>query len=128
LFGSHVKLQIVADFFRTQLQQSVNIIELTLPEAIDAMEFDQLNQTLLTTISGKANQKWLLDLSAVNYLGSATLGLIVNLRQQIKTAGGKLMLCGMSKRLTEIFHACSMERLFTIAKTRPEALKSFAAR
>jgi anti-sigma B factor antagonist len=114
----------VADFFRTQTQQSVNVIELTLPEIIDAMEFDRLNETLLAVLDGKANQPWLLDLSSVNYLGSATLGLIVNIRQQVKTAGGKLVLCGMSSRLKEIFHACSMERLFTIAKNRSDAIKS----
>jgi anti-anti-sigma factor len=114
----------VADFFRTQVQQSVNVIALTLPELIDAMEFDQLNETLLATLKGKANQPWLLDLSSVNYLGSATLGLIVNIRQQVKAAGGKLVLCGMSPQLKEIFHACSMERLFTIAKNRAEGIKS----
>jgi anti-anti-sigma factor len=120
----HVTLHVVADFFRTQLERSVNVIELMLPEAIDAMEFDRLNETLLAQLDGKAGQPWLIDLSSVDYIGSATLGLIVNLRQQIKTAGGKLVLCGMSPRLLEIFHACSMERLFTIAKSRPNAIKS----
>jgi anti-sigma B factor antagonist len=114
----------VADFFRTQVLQSVNVIELTLPEMIDAMEFDRLNESLLAILNGKAKEPWLLDLSSVNYLGSATLGLIVNIRQQVKAAGGKLVLCGMSPRLKEIFHACSMERLFTITKNRTEAIKS----
>lgn len=114
----------MADFFRTQVLQSVNVIELTLPEMIDAMEFDHLNESLQSILNGKASQAWLLDLSSVNYLGSATLGLIVNIRQQVKAAGGKLVLCGMSPRLKEIFHACSMERLFTITKNRGEAIKS----
>ncbi|HMB94853.1 MAG TPA: STAS domain-containing protein [Tepidisphaeraceae bacterium] len=114
----------MADFFRTQTLQSVNVIELAIPEMIDALEFDRLNETLLATLDGKASQSWLLDLSSVDYLGSATLGLIVNIRQQIKAGGGKLVLCGMSARLKEIFHTCSMERLFTIAKNRPEAIKS----
>jgi anti-anti-sigma factor len=54
------------------------------------------------------------------------LGLIVNIRQQIKSGGGRLIVCGMSPRLTEIFHNCSMERLFTIVKTRPDALKNLS--
>jgi anti-anti-sigma factor len=57
-------------------------------------------------------------------MGSAMLGLIVNVRQQVKTAGGKLALCNMSPRLAEIFRMCSMERLFTITRTRADAIKA----
>jgi len=49
--------------------------------------------------------------------------LMVNVRQTIKSAGGKLVLCGMSERLTRVFHACCMERLFTITRTRADAMK-----
>ena len=99
-------------------------MELMLPESIDPVEFDRLFDSMLAELNGKANQSWVLDLSSVTYLGSAMLGLIVNIRQQIKSSGGKLILCGMSARLQEIFHTCSMERLFTITRSRPDALKA----
>ena len=108
--------------FTVQLVQSVNVIELKLPESIDALEFDNINETMLRQLKGKASQPWLLDLSGVEYLGSAMLGLIVNIRQQVKSGGGKLILCNMSSRLAEIFRTCSMERLFTIKKNRVESL------
>jgi anti-anti-sigma factor len=114
----------VADFFRFQTQQSVNVLELLLPELIDALEFDRLNDSLSILLEGKTSQRWVLDLSSTGYLGSAMLGLIVNIRQQIKSGGGKLVVCGMSPRLTEIFHTCSMERLFTIVKNKPDAIKA----
>ena len=41
----------------------------------------------------------MLDLTDVVYMGSSVLGLMVNVRQTIKSAGGKLVLCGMSERL-----------------------------
>lgn len=115
---------LVPTFFEVQPVDSVNVIELRLPESIDAAEFDDLNQSMLSELTGKANQTWVLDLARVTYVGSAMLGLIVNIRQQIKSAGGKLILCGMSPRLAEIFRTCSMERLFTITRSRLDALKT----
>jgi anti-anti-sigma factor len=114
----------VPEFFQVQPLESISVIELSLPETIDALEFDRLNENLLATLNGKTSQHWVLDLAKVTYLGSAMLGLMVNIRQQIKTAGGKLVLCSMSPRLAEIFRTCSMERLFTITKSRPDALKA----
>ncbi len=114
------------DFFRVQLSPAANVIELLLPESVDAMEFDRINESMLSALDGRAAERWVVDLSAVNYLGSSMLGLIVNIRQQVKSAGGKLVLCGLSGRLTQIIHTCSMERLFTIAKNRADALKSVA--
>jgi anti-anti-sigma factor len=117
----------VAEYFRfQQIEPAVNVLELELPEWIDAVDFDRLNESMLELIDGNTNQPWVLDLTSVNYLGSAMLGLIVNVRQRVKTAGGKLVLCGMSSRLVEIFRTCSMERLFTIVKTQRDAVKVLA--
>jgi anti-anti-sigma factor len=113
-----------SDLFRLVRVQSTNVIELMLPDAIDAVEFDRLNDSVLREIDGKRSEPWILDLSAVTYAGSAVLGLMVNLRQRVKQANGKLVLCCLSPRLMEIFQACCMERLFTITRTRADALNT----
>ncbi|CAN5523865.1 hypothetical protein BH09PLA1_BH09PLA1_11850 [soil metagenome] len=112
------------DFFRVESSESVQIIELTLPQALDSSEFDELNESILGTISSRKSDRWVIDLGHVDYMGSAMLGMMVNLRQQIKSAGGKLVLCAMPPSLLQIFRTCCMERLFVIAKTRSDALKS----
>jgi anti-anti-sigma factor len=55
-------------------------------------------------------------------MASAMLGMLVNMRQQIKASGGHLVLCNLSKPLIGIFKTCCMERLFTIVKDRAAAL------
>lgn len=55
-------------------------------------------------------------------MGSAMLGLLVNVRQRVKAARGKLVLCGLSPQLASIFQACCMDRLFTTARDRARAL------
>ena len=113
----------MADFFRVQNLPTCQVIELTLPELVDPLEFDRINVEVLAVLNGAASEQWIVDLSSVTYMGSAMLGLMVNMRQRVKSAGGRLVLCGMSQRLVDIFRACSMERLFTIARTRGDAIR-----
>lgn len=113
----------MAEFLRVETLPSAHVVELTLPDLIDPLEFDALNEQMKSALDGRANGKWIIDLSQVTYMGSAMLGLMVNIRYRVKTAGGVLVLCGLCPRLVEIFRACCMERLFTIVRSRPDALR-----
>jgi len=103
--------------------QGVNVVLLTLPVELDAAEFDELNRAIFEQIDAQPGGKWILDLTQAIYMGSAMLGLMVNIRQHVLQGQGKLALCCLSRRLTEIFRTCSLERLFLIAPTRAEALR-----
>jgi anti-anti-sigma factor len=115
------------DFVKLTLIEKVNVIDLTLPQSLDSEEFDELNESMLKTVEDKSADLWVLDLSEVDYMGSSVLGLMINVRQHIKSGGGRLALCGMSPSLMQIFHTCCLERLFTIAKTRQDAIKALGA-
>ncbi|MGB7160881.1 MAG: STAS domain-containing protein [Tepidisphaeraceae bacterium] len=115
------------DLFRLTVEGPVKVLELSLPTSIDSSEFDRLNESVLEALRGEPGAGWVLDLSDVAYMGSAVLGLMVNIRQVVRQAQGTLVLCGMSDRLMRIFETCCMERLFKIVPGRPEALR-FASR
>lgn len=102
---------------------SIRIIELELPLLLDPQEFDTLNTGLLGTVDEAPGGQFIIDLSKVSYLGSAMLGMMVNIRQRVKQADGMLVLCGMSERLLAIFEACCMERLFKIVRTRADGIR-----
>lgn len=116
----------MAELYRVVTIESAHLIELHLPEMLDPTEFDQLNEGMLAHFEGNAGRAWIMDLSTTRYMGSAMLGLMVNIRQRVKSAGGRLVLCGLSRELNDIFVTSSMQRLFTITRTRPEALKALA--
>ena len=112
--------QMPTEFFQVKSEASINVVELMLPVSIDTQEFDRLNVAMSSLFVDPGGDRWVLDLSHLSYMGSSALGLMVNL-QQIKTAGGRLVLCGLSPKLLEIFHTCCLERLFTIVKTQEDA-------
>ena len=111
-----------ANLYRHTKAGTVNIIDLTLPHTLDIEEFDRLNEAILGLIRAEPEGQWVLDLSQLSYMGSAALGLLVNLRQQIKQSGGRLVLCGLSPQLLHVFKTCCMERLFRIVKSRKDAI------
>jgi len=113
----------MAKLFEVSQIKSVNVIELYLPDEMDSVEFDKLNESMLHLFDGRSAEPWVLDMAQTQYIGSAVLGLMVNIRQHVKTAQGKLIICCLSKTLHEIFRASALDRLFTIAKSRQEAMK-----
>ena len=103
--------------------EKVELLELRLPQHLDFKEFDKLIESLTQLVETRPAARWIVDLTQVEYTGSAVLGLLVNLRQQIKEGGGALVLCNMSERLSDILHACSLDRLFKTAPNRDAAIK-----
>lgn len=105
-------------------QGELHTLELSLPRVLDAVEFDRLNESLAKMNPHGLAQRWIVDLTGVEYIGSAMLGLLVNLRQRIKSAGGRLVICGMSDSLLKAMRTCSLHSLFTISSNRVEAEKT----
>jgi anti-anti-sigma factor len=112
-----------ADYFRLIEERQTKIIELILPVQLDAREFDAINDQVQRLVDAQPQAAWVMDLGRVDYKGSAMLGLMVNVRQRVKSGGGQLVLCGLSPRLVDIFQACSLERLFKFARTREDAVR-----
>jgi len=112
-----------SELLKTSTFMSVNVVELFLPDHLDSTEFDRLND-LLSSVFANPNGRWILDLTNVQYMGSAVLGLMVNMRRSGESTQGRLALCEMSPALQKIFKACCLERLFTIARTREDALRA----
>ena len=116
------------DLFRLSAEGPIKVLELALPTTLDSSEFDRLNEAVLGLISAEPGAGWVLDLAQVRYMGSAVLGLMVNIRQVVMKAQGKLVLCSMSDRLMRIFQTCCMERLFKIVPSRIDAIRHASRR
>jgi anti-anti-sigma factor len=112
-----------AELLKTAPLAHAQLVELVLPDDLDSAEFDRLNARIDEVFVNQPNPRFILDLSATRYMGSAMLGLMVNIRHRVKTMNGKLTLCGLSAPLQGVFKACCLEKLFTITRTRDDALK-----
>ncbi len=114
--------------FNVTEEQSVQVMRFRLPITMDAMEIDELMTSALRSVDSNSKRPWVLDLTEVEYMGSAMLGLMVNIRERVRRGGGKLVLCGLSDQLLRTFQTCCLERLFMIVKTTPEAIETLEKR
>ena len=101
----------------------VQVLELSLPRSVDMYEFDRLNEEIGKAVSAAPAGRWVLDLAGSVYVGSAILGVMVNLRQRVRAGGGHLALCCLSDPLAQTMRTCSLYNLFSIGQTRTDAVR-----
>ncbi|HET6252061.1 MAG TPA: STAS domain-containing protein, partial [Tepidisphaeraceae bacterium] len=94
------------NLFQVSTVDSAHIVELSIPTSLDSGEFDVINEALKELVKTGPAAGWVFDLSRLTYMGSAALGMLVNIRQQVKQGGGRIALCGLSPRLLQIFQTC----------------------
>lgn len=76
---------------------AVSFIRSTAFELVDA-----LRQELLTAVADTPKPKVILDLSEVEFFGSAGIRPLLGLRRAIQSAGGQLVLCHLSPQVEEV--------------------------
>jgi anti-anti-sigma factor len=112
--------------YRIVQESSVGVLEFRARPDSDSMAMDSMLETIAAELRALGVKGWVVDLTWIDYLNSAGLGLMCNIRFKAKDAQAKLALCGLSPRLMELFRSCCLERLFVISKTRQQALAAVA--
>jgi anti-anti-sigma factor len=67
----------------------------------------------------------LIDLTPVTYVDSATIGCLMDLYRQISSAGGRLKLTGVQKRVETMLTMTGAQNFIEIHGDEPAAIKSF---
>ena len=70
----------------------------------------------------------ILDLHALDYLGSEVIGAVVALARKVEDVGGRAVLCRAAPQLSEALTRMGLNRLWTLFPTREEALAAIQSR
>ncbi len=81
----------------------------------------------ITSLIGSGERRVLLDLSAVTYVDSATIGCLMDLYRQATAAGGALRLAGVQKQVETMLTMTGAQELLEIHPDAPSAIRSFGA-
>ena len=93
----------------------------TLDGRIDANSAKELEQQCLSWID-EGEKKLVLDFSAVNFISSAGLRVILLIAKKLEPVQGKVKLCGLNSTLKDVFEISGFSKLFDIVPTVAEAL------
>jgi anti-anti-sigma factor len=81
----------------------------------------------LTVALASPQKRLIVDLSETDYVASSGLRVLLRAAEEVDKTKGKLVLHGLNSRVEEIFQVSGFVDLFTICKTRDEALGVAAA-
>ena len=92
---------------------------------IDTTTAPALEQHLLALLAGR-ERRIVLDFSAVDYISSAGLRVMLLLARRVQDARGGLALCAMGEAVHQVFQLAGFLPLFTVCATRDEAVQRIA--
>jgi len=83
--------------------------------------------TAVTDLLAAGERKVIVDLSAVGYVDSATIGCFMDLYRQVAAAGGALKLAGVQRRVETMLTMTGAQNFIEVHPDEPSAVKSFGA-
>jgi anti-sigma B factor antagonist len=96
------------------------ICELVVNGEVDASSSIHLDNSLSEAISN--NSQIIVDLSKLEYISSAGLGVFMSYLQQLETDNIQLILFGMNEKVLEVFQILGLDQLIEIRNSKAEAL------
>ena len=108
--------------FTTEEASSVLVIAF---EATDENAGDWLSTErdwLYKMIESRADGRFAIDLSEVNYLASSEIGFLMTLKRRIDRRQGKFVMFGVSPYILDIFRTMNLTKIIDIVDDLPAAV------
>lgn len=88
-------------------------------------ETDELQKVILDEAAG-GNTRLVLDMSECQALNSTALGVLIRGYANYRGRGGEIKLCGLGKRIKDLFIMTKLIMVFDHHETENEAIAAFA--
>jgi anti-sigma B factor antagonist len=109
-------------FFERQTVADVEILKITgFMDSTQAGQFENRLDDLIQTHAVKL----ILDFTDLDYISSASLGVLVSRVQALRKLGGDIKVGGCSSRIKDILDAFGFTKIFVFKNTAAEAIQSF---
>jgi anti-anti-sigma factor len=105
---------------KTIVRRLGGIILVELKGKIDTASAQATEEMLFDETAGA--RQLVIDLSAVGYINSAGLRVILGAGSRMQSVGGRLILCAVPSYIKEVLDIAGLSALFPICATRAEAL------
>jgi anti-sigma B factor antagonist len=103
----------------------VAVVNFVDKKILDEQNIQMIGDDLFRLVDEQARKKILLNFSNVEFLSSAALGKLITMNRKVQAVKGKLVLCGISKEIREVFEITKLDKLFIIRQGEQAALQEF---
>ena len=105
--------------YREELVDGITLLEVV--GRVDSTSAPTLSERLNAVLGG-SGQRVVVDLSTIDYVSSAGFRVLLLAAKRADDTEGKLMLCGMSSKLRQLFALSGFLDLFGISENRADAI------
>jgi anti-sigma B factor antagonist len=85
----------------------------------------EVGEQLFRLVDEQGETKLVISFRDVRYMSSAMVGQLVKLHKKVVKAGGRMILCGFSPTIREVFRISHLDRLLEIQENEQLALDRF---
>ncbi len=108
--------------FELRTQGPVQVVKLLDSKIVSDEAIDELAAQLYALVETEGHRHLLLDFGNVEYLSSAALSRLIQLKKKLNAVSGKLKLCCIEADLLEVFRITRLDTVFEIHKDQESAL------
>lgn len=103
----------------------VSVVTFKDRKILDETAIQELGAELSALVDVDNRKAILLDFEGVEFLSSAALGKLITFDRKVKTAKGRLKMCGIAPGILEVFQVTKLNKVFDIRDDTTEALAAF---
>jgi anti-sigma B factor antagonist len=103
----------------------VSVVRFRDRKILDEVAIQELGAELFGLVELDNRKTILLDFDGVEFLSSAALGKLITFDRKLKTAKGRLKICGLAPGILEVFQVTKLNKVFDIRPDAAEALAAF---
>lgn len=114
----------VTQGYRLEMARSHAVLRLD-PEMGNAAwgDIDRVGNELIASVNGQSTPAWLIDLSRLEYMGSALVALVVRVWKAVQNGGGKVVVVCGGGMPQEVLRLAGLDKVWTITSTYEEGLR-----
>jgi anti-sigma B factor antagonist len=103
----------------------VTVVSFVDTKIVTEENIQEVGDQLYSLVEDEGHKQLLLNFGNVQYLSSAALGKLLNLKKKVGAAKGKLKLCCIHPDLLEVFRITRLDQVFEIYAEEQAALDKF---
>jgi anti-sigma B factor antagonist len=104
----------------------VTVLRMNVPTLMADDTTESLFEQAYAAVDAAGRSRLVLNLDGVVFLASIALGKLVRLMQKTRAAGGRLVLCKVSRNLEEVLRVTHLADILVSYSDEQEAVRSFA--
>jgi anti-anti-sigma factor len=108
--------------FQVREESDVLVISLDNPVALNDFRSNAFREALYEFVQSRNEPRIVLDMSAIDYLSSSGVAILVGLKRRVDLQHGKLVLCRVQPLVCDLLRVMRLNQYFTFAESESEAI------